>query len=149
MQVPITPDMSVDLDDEDAECLQKMLMLPGAHLIVDKYGYVIYLVGRMYQKVHRLVGYWMGIPASVPTVDHKDTNKFNCHRDNLRPATKKQQLWNRGPYKSHKGKYKGVEKHGKGFRAVMWNEDVKWRGKTVKTEEEAAADFNRKAIEVQ
>ncbi len=149
MKVPITPGVAVDLDDEDAKCLRKMLLIPGAYLFVDDYGYAIYSLGSRDEKVHRLVGYWMGIGHREPTVDHRDTNKMNCRRSNLRPATKKQQLWNRGPNKNHRGKYKGVEKHGKGWRPVMWIDGVLWRGKTAKTEDEAALAYNRKAVDVQ
>jgi hypothetical protein len=141
MKVPITSDVSVDLDDQDAECLRKMLLIPGAHLIVDKYGYAVYVAGRMYQKVHRLVGYWAGLP-NVPTVDHRDTVKLNCRRGNLRPATKGQQVMNRGPNKRKIPGPKGVWKDGNGYRVQCSCSGVT-RRRRCKTEKEGIEQYNQ------
>jgi len=150
MQVPITPDISVDLDDQDAECLRKMLLIPGSNIYVDSYGYAVYQLCRYRIKVHQLVGYWAGI-GKVPTIDHENTVKLDCRRDNLRPATKGQQIMNRGPNRRKVPGPKGVYKRGNGgkpFLARVYCNGVCYNLGSFLTEDAASAAYNDKAKEL-
>lgn len=80
---------------------------------------------------------------SFPTIDHKDTNKLNCQRENLRTATKKDQQGNRGCNQNNKIGYRGVryKKSHKKFEATF---NRKFIG-MFKTAEEAALSWNEEA----
>lgn len=67
-------------------------------------GYVRTFSGKRVIYLHRLV---MSAKAGQE-IDHKDRNKLDCRRKNLRFATRSQQGKNRGPKKNGTSRYKGV-----------------------------------------
>ena len=58
-----------------------------------------------YIYLHHLV---FGKPSPGKEVDHKNTNKLDCQRKNLREATHSQNQWNRTKYKCNNSGFKGV-----------------------------------------
>ena len=57
--------------------------------------------------LHKIIAERMGLNVSKLT-DHKDLNKFNNQRFNLREATKSQNLRNRNAQSNNKSGFKGV-----------------------------------------
>lgn len=81
-------------------------------------------------------------------VDHMDTNKLNCKRDNLRLATRSENESNKG-YVYGRSKYRGVffeEKRGM-WRARITVNKKKYHLGYFKSEKEAAQAYNDAAIE--
>lgn len=94
----------------------------------DSYGYrVISLGGKIY-KEHRLI--WLYLHGQWPEklLDHKSNKSDDNSEDNLRPATYRQNSFNRGSRKGSTSKYKGVTWH---KRDKVWQSaitiDGKWR----------------------
>lgn len=84
-------------------------------------------------------------PEPYQQVDHIDNNKLNNLRDNLRIVTNQQNQMARHVAVSRNG-YKGVQKHGKGYRA-----HIKFNGKQIRlgsypTVEKAARAYNQAAL---
>jgi hypothetical protein len=63
-----------------------------------------------YVWLHKLIGARMGI-VGIP--DHKDRNKLNCQRDNLRQATPSQNTANQKMRSTNTSGYRGVTWHAK------------------------------------
>ena len=53
------------------------------------------------------------------TVDHKNRNRADCRKSNLRVCTFQQNQWNRGPQKGSASKFKGVSPMVNGWRAEI------------------------------
>jgi hypothetical protein len=58
--------------------------------------------------LHREVAKRAGLSIEGLEVDHKDGDGMNCRRENLRPATKLQNSYNRGRNRNNKSGFKGV-----------------------------------------
>ncbi len=84
-------------------------------------------------------------------VDHINGNGLDNRRSNLRIAPGNANRWNRGPAKSNHG-YKGVYKverpNSIRYRATLRANKVVYRLGSYLTPEEAAAAYDRKAIEI-
>ncbi|WOI86013.1 HNH endonuclease [Rhodococcus qingshengii] len=84
-----------------------------AHIYLTDGGYAS-LPGGM--PIHRLV-----MPAVAgKTVDHKNRDKLDNRRINLRYATPQEQVRNRGTMHHNKSGYKGVVKKGNRWRATIY-----------------------------
>ena len=100
---------------------------------------------RVIQQAHQFItGY-------TPMTDHRDGNGLNNRRSNLRPATRAQNGWNRGPRPGSSSKYKGVSWHKQSRR---WGVRVRVNGKVVferefKDELDAAYAYDDAADEYQ
>jgi len=97
-------------------------------------------------KMHRLI---FGAERGQ-MIDHKNGNKLDNRRENLRPVTMSQNCQNKLPKTGHK--YKGVLAL-KIKKGVRWVARIKANGKNILigrflTEEEAAQAYNEKAIEL-
>lgn len=91
-------------------------------------------------KLHLKVAERMGL--SGPVIDHKNRNKLDNRRENLRSATKSQNKGNTGPDRRNKGTYKGVTKTPNGrYKACIAGESLG----TYDTPEEAARIWNNAA----
>jgi hypothetical protein len=66
-------------------------------------------------RMHRII---MGDPEKFE-VDHINGNKLDNRRENLRLATRHQNMRNRGPLSTNKTGYKGVSKFRSGFKATI------------------------------
>ena len=60
--------------------------------------------------LHRFI---LGLKASDPEVDHRDRNGLNCCRENLRLATRSQQMANQDRRRNNKSGFKGVSQNSK------------------------------------
>jgi hypothetical protein len=104
------------------------------------------LKGKKWQMLHREV---MGLkPGDSRRIDHKNQDKLDCRKSNLRYATKAQNQQNVGARRDSKSRYRGAIYHRQSGR---WNARVTLNGKTHSlgyhdTDEEAgrvAAEFRR------
>ena len=74
------------------------------------------------QPLHRLIATRAGLDLSGD-VDHRNHDKLDNRRHNLRPATRTQNFANRGKYRNNKS----------GFKNVFWSsQKQKWQGKLAK-----------------
>ena len=92
----------------------------------------------------------IGIAANV---DHKDNDTMNCQKDNLRPATRNENEWNKGKQKTARGKpcsskYKGVSLVNGMWRAQIKRNGVMYHLGQYRIEEDAARAYNKKAEEL-
>lgn len=113
-------------------------------------GYWCVMVEGKQELLHRVV---MDLPAGC-TVDHKNNNKDDCRKENLRVATYSQNNCNVGKklfMRTPTSKYKGVYKYKDRF--YPWWAYIKFEGKRkslgyFKTEIEAAEAYNKAAKEL-
>lgn len=124
-QVPISnTELFALVDDEDFERVSQFKW----HL---RSGYpwrTIYHVvnkKRVYRAIslHRFV---LGLPPNRPYVDHKDKNKLNCQKHNLRICTQSQNLGNTGLFRNNTSGYKGVSFY---RRYNKWTAHINKNGK--------------------
>ena len=85
-------------------------------------------------------------------VDHKNHDRYDCRRENLRIATRQQNAWNRGKpplYRPTISKYIGVSPAPNGkWKAVITHNNQVIKLGVFDTEEEAALAYNAKAEEL-
>ena len=99
--------------------------------------------------LHRQI---MGFPKLL--VDHIDGDGLDNRRENLRLATHSENTCNRQSAPTGKSRFRGVyldKREGKGkkkWRAEIYKDNKKYRLGRFETEEEAAAAYNQKAIEL-
>jgi hypothetical protein len=83
-------------------------------------GYIeVRIKGKLYQG-HRLV--WVYVNGDIPDgllIDHVDENRSNNRIENLRLATKAQNMMNRGAQKNNSLGIKGIDIVGKRFRVQV------------------------------
>lgn len=117
-------------------------------VVVDKHGYAtVYCSKRKkYYRLHRIVN---ETPDDLLT-DHRDGNRLNCLRKNLRNATHSQNQANRKKEPGKTSQYKGVFYRVVGGQYGYWyaqlkSDGVKVYNKSFPTELEAAIAYDRVA----
>ncbi len=110
-------------------------------------GYGSIWIGDSSYLTHRLAWVWVHGVWPVGDMDHKDGNPRNNALENLRVATRTQNLANRC---RNRGKPwpKGVSPHSTGFRARIRHEGKLYNLGTFATVEEASAAYLAKAKEL-
>ena len=100
----------------------------------------IHLNGRRYLK-HRLA--WLYVHGSLPDgdIDHINGDPTDCRIENLRPATRSQNLANQKVSFKSKTGAKGVFKHRNKFRARIVKNGECWNVGSFNTIEEASAAY--------
>lgn len=78
-------------------------------------------------------------------IDHKDRDCSNNKWDNLRPATRHQQMHNRGRMANNKSGYTGVYLRGQKYYALIFINGALKRLGTFPTKEEAAIAYQKAA----
>lgn len=112
--------------------------------IGDKKGYHRVTVDCCDYKATRLIWKWVTGEDPPSQIDHKDRNCTNNSWSNLRPATGREQSYNR-VRKDNKTGFCGVVPHGLKFRAtIMWN-GVVWSSSYFDTPEEASLAYEEMA----
>ena len=104
-------------------------------------GYRQACVNGVNYRISRIVTKWMTGKEPLKTVDHRDTDPGNDKWSNLRPATHREQSWNRRFRKTNKSGFRGVSPHDAGWAVFMAH---RYLG-TFATREEAAAFFEAEA----
>jgi hypothetical protein len=80
-------------------------------------------------------------------VDHRNGNTLDCRRENLRPATQRQNTGNTKS-RSKKSPYKGIQQNGSGWAAQIRDHGKRVHVGQYKTAEEAARAYDAAAREV-
>ena len=122
------------IDSEDFPLVQ------GKHLL-EVNGYAAVNIDRKLVLVHKLI-----LPNVLYEVDHRDRNKLNCRRSNLRDIPHSHNIQN-APSPTGK-KYKGVyfrKSRNKYYSMIMYYGKHTFLG-YFKTEEEAAIAYNEAAL---
>lgn len=125
----------------DSEDLEKVSMYNW--YLNKQAGYVIATQSPIF--LHRLI---LGISDPKIAVDHKDRNKLNNSKTNLRLCSKSENGMNRGKQKNNKtSKYKGVsfDSNRKKWRAYITRETKTMSLGRFNTEKEAAIAYNNAA----
>lgn len=119
-EIPLTRGYVAIVDAEDYERVAQFKWCALVDLYKDGtvrtvYGRrSIHKGGRRNQQLHRFI---MGVTDPTIDVDHRDGNGLNCTRENLRTATRSQNIANRGLQWDNKS----------GFKGVHWGKSVqKW-----------------------
>lgn len=107
-------------------------------------GWYAYCSGNKKVRLHQ---YLKPAPAGF-VIDHRDRDGLNCRRSNLRFATAKQNAQNKRRPRIGTGAYKGVSRHGGGWRARIVAENGRLALGTFQTAEMAADAYDRAALEL-
>ena len=89
-------------------------------------GYIFIRVDRHRLYAHRLAFFYMTGEWPSGVVDHKDRRPQNNTFTNLRVASHRENLFNRGATKANKCGLKGVSRHRR-----MWRATIKYSGKQI------------------
>lgn len=132
------------LNNVDAARLLKLIATQGGCLAISDKGYPRYQkkTNRRLKvsRLHRMIAEWAGL-GTTHQIDHKNHNKLDCRRRNLRRATHSQQQCNRGLRKDNTSGYKGVSKNHKRYMAAI---NKRYIG-TFSTAKEAARAYDKAA----
>lgn len=113
-------ELSVEVSEEDH---LKLILLGPWHLAGKGYP----RTNRPpYQYMHRVIGNRIGLSPDLE-IDHKDRNKLNAKRDNLRSATRVEQCHNTGKQSNNTSGHKGISLD---IRRLRWIIQVTRDGKT-------------------
>lgn len=143
-KIPLTQGKFALVDDEDYEWLSRWKWCAA------KGGSTFYATRSPGKRnttitMHRLI---MGVSIKQ-LIDHINGNGLDNRRRNLRPATKAQNMMNRGPQRGNKSGYKGVHldvASGKWIAIIKYDGRNKALGR-FNTKEQAAQAYNEAAAE--
>jgi hypothetical protein len=90
-------------------------------------GYVVRTIAGVAEYLHRLI---MACPPGL-TVDHKDQDKMNNRRSNLRICSVNQNLQNRGKFKNSTSRFKGVYRNQPYLNKFYWCGKITINGKQI------------------
>lgn len=97
-----------------------------------KRAYTAVQIDRRSYRAHHLAWFYMTGEWPVPFVDHRDLDKHNNVWENLRLATKSQNMANVGVIKSNKSGFKGVSRYRAGDRrGLPWQASIGKDGRSI------------------
>ena len=144
-EIPLTQGYVAIVDDDMYEYLMqwKWTYSNGYAVRADKSGW-----SRGQVLMHRVVAQ---APDGID-VDHKDLDRLNCTRENLRLASRSQNGANRPATKRNTTGYKGVQPSGNAYKRP-YRAEIRFLGKNIylgsfETAEEAARAYDAKAVEL-
>ena len=126
-EIPLTQGKVAQVDDEDYDWLMRWKWCAQYNRKTGEWSVMRAehkLIGRRTIYMHRQV---MSAPEGM-VVDHKDHNRFNNQKGNLRLCTHNQNMFNRRPEKGSRSVYKGVSWHKGNGR---WQARITVRGKAI------------------
>ena len=135
------------IDDEDADLFEGVsLCLNGK----GKHSYATFRKNTKKYYAHKVIAERMGLEGQI---DHRDRNKWNCCRSNLRLCSSTQNRTNHGMRKDNKSGFKGVSYSDRPGRQKKWvvqihNEGRRICNKYFQTPVEAARFYDQKMIEL-
>lgn len=132
--IPLTQGYKAMIDDEDYERVMKyrIYAIQGTSTV---YG----LVSQIRIYLHNFIN----PPPEGFTVDHIDRNGLNCQKENLRFATKSQQVINRKS--NNKSGYRGIYLFRNKWRAMIQYQNARHYGGSYKNEIDAAKAYDELA----
>lgn len=139
-EIPLTKGKTAIIDSEDFERVNKFKWYCSSN------GYAVRIAvvdgKRTAIQMHRFI---MNTPVGMET-DHKDLDRLNNRKSNLRICTSSQNKAN-ATRKSESG-FRGVRSYGKTFQARFTHGEKNLHLGMFKTAKDAALAYNKKAIEV-
>ena len=99
----------------------------------------------IYHTLHRFL---LGRQEKGMVIDHINRDKLDNRQNNLRVISSKENSYNRNKNSNSNNKYKGVQKRGNKFIAVITKDGVRREIPGFNTEEEAAETYNMMAEEM-
>lgn len=141
MKIPLTRGQYAVIDDED--CLT--VLWHNWHAVKTSSGW--YARSWINGKEVHLHRFLMQCKKGV-IIDHRDGNGLNCQRNNIRVATRQQNIWNSRKRKNSNSRYKGVWKSLKKWRAYLKDGKRRINLGTFTTQEQAAMAYDRAAKKV-
>lgn len=140
-QIILTKNLVALIDDEDYTKVNQYTWY--AHESKLGQYYAATRTGGVFQYMHRLI---LGLSKDCKAqVDHKNSNKLDNQKDNIRVCNQSKNNANNNKRKSGTSKYKGVMWAG---WAKQWRVQVAGEGKYFKDEIEAAKFYDVKAKEL-
>jgi hypothetical protein len=142
-EIPLTQGKIALIDDEDYPSIARYRWYARKDRINKELFYAYRTVRR---HPYRLTIAMHNQILGIKGVDHKNGDGLDNRRENLRSASKGQNIWNSRPYKGKQ--FKGTGKFRNGWQArIAINGKQIWLG-CFKTEEEAAMAYDKKAREL-
>ena len=143
-QIPLTQGKFAIVDDENFEWLNQWKWYFNSSL-----GYAVGQVDKKKMCMHRVI---LNVPKGMET-DHKNLNKLDNRRCNLRICDRSENNMNHKTRKDSASGYKGVYLTKKDKRVKKWRSTIKIRDKRIFignffSKEEAALAYNQKAKEL-
>lgn len=132
------------IDDEDYERVNKLEW----HL--SNKGYAVRRPSKPFKTTIRMHRFIMGLSNKNDFIDHKDRNKLNNQKKNLRVCGVGENMRNRSMYKINKSGFKGVWRQ---KQIGRWAAEIRKDGKKIylgvfKEKKEAAIAYNKAALEL-
>lgn len=139
-QIPLSQGKVALIDDEDFERISKYKWYAR------KTGYVYYAVRKIDNQAFYMHREILGVTDRKIDVDHCNGDGLDNRRENLREATRSQNIWNTGKRKHNRSGYKGVYLHDCGKYAA----DINMNRKTYhlglfETAEQAARAYDEES----
>lgn len=141
-EISLTTGGSARVSDEDFDFLSQWNWSRNTNGYIYRHKYFPKGV-KVINTMHTLIFERMGCLGSP---DHKDRDKLNNQRENLREASGTENQANKGVQTNNTSGYKGVSRHRGKWRAVIARKKVQFHLGYFSTPEQAALAYNKAAL---